>query len=312
MTHFFAHLCLYLQMIDIPVPLLATQVILEAYLQVLEAAGQRELIAMYAVPLGDNAVERYEMFLTSLELIADVNDRRLALTCAREDGLDVHEVAVVAAKLTIDRAFESGQRSGMERMILRWNRATVILRYFLGKLIVEDLLLWLRMVSGAGRVLLAKNLVEMLPRELPSIDQPEERATKYLNHRQFFTIQDSLDRVMECQNLEVPIMKRNTRAACLINQAYDRVVKLLRYARRDRRPSLPRPNSHSADIYLPELILRLHVMLYASREHIPENLKRALELANTVADSRYRLYNDSLHIAGWRLGEALTQCAEQR
>ncbi|KAG1743846.1 hypothetical protein EDB19DRAFT_1906938 [Suillus lakei] len=40
-------------------------------------------------------------------------------------------------------------------------QATVILRYFL----------------GAGRVSLAKNLVEMLPRELASIDRPEERAT---------------------------------------------------------------------------------------------------------------------------------------
>jgi len=36
MTRFFAHLCLYLQMIDVSVPPLATQVILEAYLQVLE------------------------------------------------------------------------------------------------------------------------------------------------------------------------------------------------------------------------------------------------------------------------------------
>jgi nuclear pore complex protein Nup107 len=36
MTRFFAHLCLYLRMIDTPVPPLATQIILEAYLQVLE------------------------------------------------------------------------------------------------------------------------------------------------------------------------------------------------------------------------------------------------------------------------------------
>ena len=37
MTRFFAHLCLYLQMIDITVSPLAIQIILEAYLQVLEA-----------------------------------------------------------------------------------------------------------------------------------------------------------------------------------------------------------------------------------------------------------------------------------
>ena len=37
MTRFFAHLCLYLQLIDIAVSPLAIQIILEAYLQVLEA-----------------------------------------------------------------------------------------------------------------------------------------------------------------------------------------------------------------------------------------------------------------------------------
>ena len=37
MTQFFAHLCLYLQLIDIAISPLAIQIILEAYLQVLEA-----------------------------------------------------------------------------------------------------------------------------------------------------------------------------------------------------------------------------------------------------------------------------------
>ncbi|KAG2081066.1 hypothetical protein BD769DRAFT_1734392 [Suillus cothurnatus] len=45
-------------------------------------------------------------------------------------------------------------------------QAIVILRYFL----------------GAGRVSLAKNLVEMLPRDLASIDKPEERATEYFHY----------------------------------------------------------------------------------------------------------------------------------
>ena len=36
LTRFFAHLCLYLQLIDMDVPPMAMQVILEAYLQVLE------------------------------------------------------------------------------------------------------------------------------------------------------------------------------------------------------------------------------------------------------------------------------------
>lgn len=135
------------------------------------------------------------------------------------------------------------------------------------------------MASGAGRVSLAKNLVEMLPRELASIDQPEERATEYLHYRQFFTIWDSLDRVVKCQSLEVSIMNRDTRAAWLsdykglIDQAYDAVVKLLTSdwmmpdETGDRRS---RELIRVRQIYVPELILRLHVMLYASREHVLE------------------------------------------
>jgi len=122
--------------------------------------------------------------LTSLELTADINERRLALTRAREHGLNVHRVAVVTAERTIDRAFEVGgicmsrnscaehylqllpqmkgplpsvialqaTPSDIELLLLRsieWTtfedgtydtaleQATVILRYFLGKFVVE-------------------------------------------------------------------------------------------------------------------------------------------------------------------------------
>lgn len=60
---------------------------------------------MYAGALGDNAVERYAMFLTSLELSADIAERRLALTRARDHGLDIERVAVVTAERTIEKAF---------------------------------------------------------------------------------------------------------------------------------------------------------------------------------------------------------------
>ena len=106
MCRFFAHLCLFLQMIDIPVPPLATQVILEAYIRVLEGAGQRDLIAMYAGALGDNAIERYALFLTSLELSTDLSERRLALTRGMDHGLDLDRVAIATAERTIEKAFE--------------------------------------------------------------------------------------------------------------------------------------------------------------------------------------------------------------
>lgn len=63
---------------------------------------------MYAGALGDNAVERYAMFLVSLELSADIAERRLALTRARDHGLDMDRVAVATAERTIEKAFEVG------------------------------------------------------------------------------------------------------------------------------------------------------------------------------------------------------------
>ena len=51
MTRFFAHLCLYLQLIDIAVSPLAIQIILEAYLQVLEVRPYFQLFAVSNLPL---------------------------------------------------------------------------------------------------------------------------------------------------------------------------------------------------------------------------------------------------------------------
>lgn len=54
--------------------------------------------------LGDNAVERYAIFLTSLELSADISERRPALTGARDHGADMDRVAIVTAECTIEEA----------------------------------------------------------------------------------------------------------------------------------------------------------------------------------------------------------------
>ena len=63
---------------------------------------------MYASALGENAVERYAMFLTSLELSADADERKLALTRAQEYGLDMERVATVTAERTVERAIAAG------------------------------------------------------------------------------------------------------------------------------------------------------------------------------------------------------------
>jgi nuclear pore complex protein Nup107 len=70
---------------------------------------------MYTGALGQDAVERYAMFLVSLALSADIDERRLALTRAREQGLDMERIAIYTAERTIDNAFRV---SGVENIFV--------------------------------------------------------------------------------------------------------------------------------------------------------------------------------------------------
>ncbi|KAH9043875.1 nuclear pore protein 84/107 [Lactarius pseudohatsudake] len=333
MTRFFAHLCLYLQMIDIPVSPLAIQIILEAYLQVLENAGQRSLIAMYAGALGDNAVERYALFLTSLALSADPVERRTALQRAREHGLDVPRVAIVTAERTIERALDSlpssvkGQLPDLARaaqepaeeaeMLLVRSIEWTVAESETYDTALEQANVILRYLLARGRVDVARLLLDLLPPELAAIGTPEERAAEYLDYRQFFIAWETLERVAECQTLEAPQLSRDTRAAWLgdytglVSSAHEQIVKLLttdwlvpetETPATDRRA---RELGRIRQLFVPELILRLHTLLVSSRTHIPENVRRALRLTNVVADSRYMLYTEFAGENGRRLKEYL-------
>ncbi|PPQ72703.1 hypothetical protein CVT24_012914 [Panaeolus cyanescens] len=334
MCRFFAHFCLFLQMIDIPVPPLATQVILESYLRVLEEAGERDLIALYAGALGDNAVERYALFLVSLGLSASLEERKTSLTRASEHGLDVTRVAMVTAERTIEGAFNALPQlkdtlpsliqrqpppNDEETLLLRsieWTtfmestynvaleQANVILRYFL----------------ASGRIQPARSLLGLLPPELAEIPEPEEIATEYLHYRQLFVIWDTIEAINDSQAKEALFVSGGSRDAKnawiaeyrgLIDQAYDQILKLLTTewlvsdvddSVSDRRL---RELVRIRQIYIPELIIRLHYILFTSRKAIPENLKRALELANVIADSRYKLYEDFMNKGGRNLSEYL-------
>ncbi|KAF8666241.1 hypothetical protein AX14_006510, partial [Amanita brunnescens Koide BX004] len=120
LCRFFAHLSLHLGLIDVSVPVGVVQVVLEAYLRVLEDVGEQHLIALYAGALGENVVEWYVLFLISLGLDAGVDEgmrvdeegRDSMEECKRvlmhtsEHGLDVNWVAVIAAEWSVNKAFE--------------------------------------------------------------------------------------------------------------------------------------------------------------------------------------------------------------
>ncbi|KAJ7719417.1 hypothetical protein B0H16DRAFT_1739449 [Mycena metata] len=250
---------------------------------VLEAAGQRDLIAMYAGSLGDNAVEHYALFLVSLELSADITERRLALIRARDHGLDMDRVAIVAAERTMAKALDAPP-SNAELFLLRsieWTTFTEATYDTALHSSRPTLFCDISAINvGSGRVQVAQRLLVMLPFELVSIGEPEERATEYLHYRRSY---DQITKLLASEWL-------------LSND-----LLIRRLSRRS-----PPPRAHPLrQIYVPELIIRLHFLLFASRTQFPENLKRALKLANVVADSRYKLYEDFVNEDGRRLGDYL-------
>ncbi|KAK9766655.1 Nucleoporin nup84 [Basidiobolus ranarum] len=46
------------------------------------------------------------------------------------------------------------------------------------------------------------------------------------------------------------------------------------------------------EIYIPEIVFRLHTVLYETRDLIPENLEKSLDIVNIVADDKNALYRE--------------------
>lgn len=70
-------------------------------------------------------------------------------------------------------------------------------------------------LAASGRIQVAQKLLVMLPPELASFAEPEMQATEYLHYRQFFVIWETLERVVECQALEVSQLNRDSKRAWL-------------------------------------------------------------------------------------------------
>ncbi|KAF8346792.1 hypothetical protein F5887DRAFT_916111 [Amanita rubescens] len=104
--------------------------------------GEWHLIALNVGALGENAVERYALFLVLFKLGKDegiriegvdggdlIEEWRRALLRARERGQDVSRVAVVAAERFVDKAFEflpPTSTKGRFHLLLVPNRTTLV------------------------------------------------------------------------------------------------------------------------------------------------------------------------------------------
>ena len=197
-------------------------------------------------------------------------------------------------------------------------QANLIIRYFL----------------GAGNISVSRRLLLDLPERLASIDEPEDIATEYMHYRQLFHVWDLFERIAEITGADINELTKDIRVAwlneykSLVDEAYEKTVKLFttewlvsdvtRIDGDRRRRELIRVRQ----IFIPELAIRLHSILYESRIQFPKcvrinqsrfvcltwfcrNLTRSFELTNIVADSKHKLYEDFVGGNDLRLGEYL-------
>ncbi|SNX87618.1 nucleoporin [Melanopsichium pennsylvanicum] len=106
LLRFFAHLILYLRLLSVSLPDFACNTILCCYVQVLEAAGETDLVAMYASSLEPQSATRsYANFLRSMEVLADRDAKAHALRQAEEHNLDLAAVARCTVDIVFDELF---------------------------------------------------------------------------------------------------------------------------------------------------------------------------------------------------------------
>ncbi|CCF49257.1 hypothetical protein NDA11_004835 [Ustilago hordei] len=106
LLRFFAHLILYLRLLSIPLPDFACNAILSCYVQVLEAAGETDLVAMYASSLEPQSATRsYANFLRSMDVNASREAKAHALRQAEQHNLDLAAVARCTVDIVFDELF---------------------------------------------------------------------------------------------------------------------------------------------------------------------------------------------------------------
>lgn len=332
---FFAHLCLFLRVIGEEIPTPAVDIILNEYIHQLEAdPASSPLVALYVGALGESAVEKYASYLARLDVHLPQKDRESALRDCEKHGLDVAQVAVMAAALAAravlavmppakgplpDPTSGSPQITDTEHVLVRsldWllytgrtgdealAQANNLIRYFL----------------GIGRPVAARSIMSLVSQKLirtrPDSDFHSAEGIEFQQYQQYVSLTDALDNVPS-PDTHPAGESAQKRAAWkdaylrAIDNAWKLGLDLLTHSWLEndvfkmfsdsRLEELRRVRS----IHMPEVVIRLNYILLSSRAHSEGNLDRAMELVPIVSDERYFVYPTFLAYGGNRLEEYL-------
>lgn len=361
LLRFFAHLILYLRLLERPLPSATCNSILRHYVEVLEAAGEDELVAMYASSLEQqSAEESYAHFLKSLNLDTPNADRRAALLRAQEHSLDMAAVARLVVQSIFAQSVEAleSRRPWIVDPIASLSQDLTE---------TEARLIWavewltydastasdaifqtnalMRAFLSRGRIHAARTLIYDLPAELvASLDDLQDlRAgdkTEQMHYRRFFEAFATLLSYTEvfsqdpashnASRMETQQWKREL--ASVVETAKAATLEILtcdwlkpgedNADDPDDDDDDPETSAHREmelaqirQLYIPELVLRLHFMLFDSRNALsslsPDEPSPSLtyitrDLPILVADEGHKLYLEFVtRASGNRLKEYL-------
>ncbi|EPQ28030.1 uncharacterized protein PFL1_04357 [Pseudozyma flocculosa PF-1] len=200
---FFAHLILYFRLLQQPLPDLACNGILSAYVQVLELAGEDSLVAMYASSLEpQSATVSYAHFLKSMDVNTSVEAKREALMRAHEHELDLAAVARCTVSMVFDDLFSTVSIDGPfgvtqfdtqlepneEALIGCIDWLTFCEPTFADAILQSNALM--RLFLSTGRLHAARTLLLRLPYDVLSqvsdLGLPEDQAVEHVHWRTFF------------------------------------------------------------------------------------------------------------------------------
>ncbi|RSH80942.1 Nucleoporin nup84 [Apiotrichum porosum] len=326
LMRFFAHLVLVLRSLNQPVPESAANYILEAYLSILKREGKDSLVAMYAACLREgNGEESYARFLRGMDPNATREVKQEALLRAKQYNLNV----TIIAKLTVSEILKSefehipalalGQpdmttfSTGLSERDVRLIRSiewlTMVPETYDEALLRSNDVA--RYFLALGQATAAEALLRTLPAEITT-DAGDDDDSQLLEHDSYrrllgvFACHEAVDEILsqKPKATATKVDQHNWRKRLLsaIEKTHDQTRALLTSGwlrfhissrttySSQRRKELARIRQ----IFVPDLVLRLHNRLVDNRELFPALLQRALDMTKLVAAEDYHVYEEFL------------------
>lgn len=277
-------------------------------------------MALYVGALGENATEEFAAVLINKARDFSRHERLSALNTARNEGLDVEAVAFTTASLTVREELKKLPTYSRELPSL----PDIDMQILPSEEVLCRSVEWLtfhpsnyeaalrqtnallRYLLGFARIPAARELLLSIPPEVTSeaVNYPIE-GPELVHFRNFFEVWDGFtalhsvrgaepaDPAQKLQALEwrkqYGVVLDQVRESCynLFTSGWLQPFEEAEYD--DRRKAETR---RIREIFMPELVLRLHQELMVSRHLFAGNIKHIYHISTIVADERYQLYRD--------------------